>query len=262
MSSPSLTLILAASVPAPLGIGLSGRLPWHLARELKYFRQATSNHVVVMGRRTWESIPEKWRPLPARVNVVVSRTLAAQYKKKEMEESESEGARAKEEEGGKAVTWFVESLDEALHRLSLASKAGTLPSWVSFTQKPTTVFIIGGAQLYTTALAHPSTRHVLLTEVRRDLSALNVVDPTDSNKDADSTDGVESSKIECDTFFTAFPWYPSTPSPPPASAPWIRQPHAELTKFLGDAVEAPEGLIRENGYVYEFTYWTKQTSAK
>lgn len=248
MSTPSLTLILAASVPAPLGIGLSGRLPWHLARELKYFRQATSNHVVVMGRRTWESIPEKWRPLPSRVNVVVSRTLAAQHNK-EMSNNETEEEGRSEKKEPKAVTWFVESLDEALHKLSTADKAGTLPSWVSLTQKPTTVFIIGGAQLYTTALAHPSTRHVLLTEVRRDLTASSS-DPADSTQDA---------KIECDTFFTAFPWYPSTTAPP-STASWTRQPHAELTKFLGEGVEAPEGLIQENGFVYEFTYWTKPHS--
>ena len=54
-------------------IGLQGDLPWHLPEDLAHFKRTTLGQPVVMGRVTWESIPEKFRPLPGRSNVVVSR---------------------------------------------------------------------------------------------------------------------------------------------------------------------------------------------
>lgn len=57
-------------------IGKAGGLPWHVPEDLAHFRNLTKGHVVVMGRKTWESLPEKFRPLPGRINVVVSRDLA------------------------------------------------------------------------------------------------------------------------------------------------------------------------------------------
>ncbi len=54
-------------------IGLNGDLPWHLPEDLAHFKRTTLGQPVVMGRITWESIPEKFRPLPGRRNVVVSR---------------------------------------------------------------------------------------------------------------------------------------------------------------------------------------------
>jgi dihydrofolate reductase len=53
-------------------IGASGRLPWHLPEDLKLFRALTTGATVVMGRRTWESLPERFRPLPGRTNVVLT----------------------------------------------------------------------------------------------------------------------------------------------------------------------------------------------
>ena len=54
-------------------IGRQGDLPWHLPEDLAHFKRTTLGQPVVMGRVTWESIPEKFRPLPGRSNVVVSR---------------------------------------------------------------------------------------------------------------------------------------------------------------------------------------------
>ena len=54
-------------------IGKNGDLPWHLPEDLAHFKRTTLGQAVVMGRVTWESIPEKFRPLPGRRNVVVSR---------------------------------------------------------------------------------------------------------------------------------------------------------------------------------------------
>ncbi|RBY98189.1 dihydrofolate reductase [Blastococcus sp. TF02-8] len=53
-------------------IGADGGLPWHLPEDLRLFRALTTGSTVVMGRRTWESLPERFRPLPGRVNVVLT----------------------------------------------------------------------------------------------------------------------------------------------------------------------------------------------
>lgn len=62
------------------GIGRDGRLPWHLPHDLKYFKEMTCRtedtqkiNAVVMGRKTWESIPPQYRPLSGRLNVVLTR---------------------------------------------------------------------------------------------------------------------------------------------------------------------------------------------
>lgn len=53
-------------------IGAGGTLPWRLPEDLRLFRDLTMGEVVVMGRRTWESLPQAYRPLPGRTNVVLS----------------------------------------------------------------------------------------------------------------------------------------------------------------------------------------------
>jgi len=52
-------------------IGINNKLPWHLPADLAWFKQNTLNKPIVMGRKTWESLP--FRPLPGRVNIIVSR---------------------------------------------------------------------------------------------------------------------------------------------------------------------------------------------
>jgi dihydrofolate reductase len=54
-------------------IGAGGVMPWHLTEDLRRFRALTGADPVVMGRRTWESLPERYRPLPGRTNIVVTR---------------------------------------------------------------------------------------------------------------------------------------------------------------------------------------------
>jgi len=53
-------------------IGREGALPWHLPADLRRFRELTTGHAVVMGRKTYESLPERFRPLPNRRNLVLS----------------------------------------------------------------------------------------------------------------------------------------------------------------------------------------------
>lgn len=55
------------------GIGMGGTLPWHLPEDLAFFREQTRGHAVVMGRKQWESLPERVRPLPGRRNIVLTR---------------------------------------------------------------------------------------------------------------------------------------------------------------------------------------------
>ena len=58
-------------------LGADGGLPWHLPEDLRLFKALTLGSTVVMGRRTWESLPARVRPLPGRRNVVLSTTLSA-----------------------------------------------------------------------------------------------------------------------------------------------------------------------------------------
>jgi dihydrofolate reductase len=67
----ALSLIVACSRDGV--IGRDGDLPWHLPSDLKRFKALTEGHAVIMGRRTWESLPERFRPLPGRRNLVLTR---------------------------------------------------------------------------------------------------------------------------------------------------------------------------------------------
>ncbi|ODQ77602.1 hypothetical protein BABINDRAFT_163329 [Babjeviella inositovora NRRL Y-12698] len=139
VTTPTLTLIVAALVPR-LGIGHQGGLPWKLKQEMKYFRQVTSqaskpghSNAVIMGRKTWESIPTKFRPLPNRINVILTRT----------------GTDALQGADGAALV--AHSIDDALLQLQgkLVDK----------------IFIIGGAEIYNSVIKDARTTRVLLTEV-------------------------------------------------------------------------------------------------
>ena len=57
-------------------IGRNGTMPWHVPEDLAYFKAVTWGHPVIMGRRTWESIPERFRPFPGRTNVVLTSDAA------------------------------------------------------------------------------------------------------------------------------------------------------------------------------------------
>ncbi|MEW6165236.1 MAG: dihydrofolate reductase [Pseudomonadota bacterium] len=109
----SAALVIIVAMARNGVIGRDNALPWHLPEDLKRFKQLTMGHAVIMGRKTWESLPEKFRPLPGRRNIVVTRN--AGYA--------APGATV------------VHSLEEA----EKVSPGGT-------------AFIIGGAELYAHAL--------------------------------------------------------------------------------------------------------------
>lgn len=126
-----MTLALIAAVDRRGGIGLGNELLWRHSEDQQRFKQTTMGHPVVMGRKTWDSLPERFRPLPGRRNIVVTRN--AQWS--------ATGADA------------ARSLDEAL---ALAADAPR-------------VFVIGGAQLYALALSRAD--ELVLTEVDAEFEA-------------------------------------------------------------------------------------------
>lgn len=97
-------------------IGRNGDLPWHLPDDLKYFQRITKGHHVITGRKNYESIPEKYRPLKDRVNIVVTRNAAY----------DAPGARV---------------VDSLAAGLEIAQRANDVEA-----------FIIGGGQIYREAL--------------------------------------------------------------------------------------------------------------
>lgn len=123
MTKPTLSLI--AAVARDGGIGRGNALLWHEKADQQHFRRLTMGHPVIMGRRTWDSLNPRFKPLPGRRNLVLTRDPAWQ----------AEGAEA------------LPSLEAAL-----AATAGA-----------GTVFVIGGAQLYAAAL--PAADELQLTEV-------------------------------------------------------------------------------------------------
>ena len=71
MTHPRIHLIFARAANGV--IGANNQLPWHLPEDMAFFKQKTSGGTVVMGRKTWDSLPVRFRPLPGRHNVVVTR---------------------------------------------------------------------------------------------------------------------------------------------------------------------------------------------
>jgi dihydrofolate reductase len=70
-----ITLILACD--SKWGISKDGNIPWYSKKDLSFFRKITTNKIIVMGKKTWESLPIK--PLPNRINIVISKTLKGDF---------------------------------------------------------------------------------------------------------------------------------------------------------------------------------------
>ncbi len=70
-----MSISLIAAISKNNVIGRDNDLPWHIPEDLDFFKKMTKGKIVIMGRKTWESIPKKYRPLPGRTNVVISRQL-------------------------------------------------------------------------------------------------------------------------------------------------------------------------------------------
>jgi dihydrofolate reductase len=120
---------LVAAVARGGVIGRDGGLPWRLPEDMAHFREVTMGHPVVMGRRTWESLPHRFRPLPGRRNVVLTRN----------------------------AKWSAEG----------AERTGSLAAALELLADEERISIIGGGELFAAAL--PLVDELLLTEIDLDV---------------------------------------------------------------------------------------------
>jgi dihydrofolate reductase len=123
------TVAVVAAVARNGVVGRRGALPWHLPEDMAHFRAVTIGHPVVMGRTTWESLPEPFRPLPGRRNIVVTRQ----------------------------PDWHAEG----------ATRAGSVAAALEIGAGDERVSVIGGADLYEQVL--PLADELLLTELDVDV---------------------------------------------------------------------------------------------
>lgn len=144
VARPPMIMIVAALGPK-LGIGYQGAMPWRLKQEIKYFKNVTTNspadkiNAVIMGRKTWESIPAKFRPLPNRLNIILSRSYNNTF-------DENQGI------------FYYNDLNQFIKDLNTGKYE--LPKPIH------RFFIIGGAQLYNTLI--DQVNDLLITQVEND----------------------------------------------------------------------------------------------
>jgi len=108
-------------------IGKDNDLPWRLPDDFKYFQETTKGHFVIMGRKNWESLPHKFRPLPGRLNAVITRTKDYPANGALVFNTLQSALKSEKEKGGQEV------------------------------------FIIGGGEIYRIALPHAD--RIYLTEI-------------------------------------------------------------------------------------------------
>ncbi|MBK6527336.1 MAG: dihydrofolate reductase [Crocinitomicaceae bacterium] len=113
-------------------IGKDNDLIWHLPADMRFFTQTTKGHIVVMGRRNWDSIPLKYRPLSERINVVISRNKDFKH----------------------PDCLSFQNLEDALAHFK--------------NEKDRDIFIIGGGQIYRDALDKNLVDEMLVTHIEQD----------------------------------------------------------------------------------------------
>jgi len=171
----TLTLIVAAT--KDLGIGRDGGLPWpQLKKEMAYFARVTkrpspetpkSINAVVMGRKTWDSIPPKFRPLKGRLNVVISRSM-----------------RKEDSPAGPDGPLIVSGIEEALKILDKRDEKTS-----DSEQSIGDIFVIGGSSVYDSAFSLPQTNRVLLTKIKQPDFTCDTFFPLDLDSEQAKEDG-------------------------------------------------------------------------
>lgn len=127
---------IVVAVDEAMGIGLKGTLPWRLSRDMQHFKDITipcravgKTNAVIMGRKTWASLPDKYRPLPGRLNVVLT---------KQCDFVVPEGVLC------------ADSLEGALLQIDQLSNIAD-------------IFLIGGGVVFVEGLQHPLCQKLFLT---------------------------------------------------------------------------------------------------
>lgn len=146
-------------------IGFEGDMPWHLPEDLAHFKATTLGAPVIMGRHTWESLPERVRPLPGRQNIVVTRN----------EHYEAPGAEVVTSlEEAIALSAHTVRNEHASHLQSLATESshtctdpGVWPSRAAW--------IMGGGELY--RLAMPFADELVVTHIDLEVPAADTFAP-------------------------------------------------------------------------------------
>lgn len=151
------------------GIGMNNKLPWRLKNEMAYFTRITTTTVdsskvnaVVMGRKTWQSIPPKFAPLAGRLNVVLSRCLTEVPEKADL---------------------LFASLPSAIASLKANSKVES-------------IFIIGGSQIYEEALKSSVCDRVYITRIDSDFQCDSFFPELDQDKFVEVNDDQVPSEIQ------------------------------------------------------------------
>ncbi|KAI9905022.1 hypothetical protein N3K66_001551 [Trichothecium roseum] len=236
-----LTLIVAAT--RNMGIGAHGTMPWQgLRKEMQYFARVTSRvppqaplgsvNAVIMGRKTWDSIPPRFRPLKNRLNIVISRTLTPTPTLT----PSSTPSTAQEQKYPADKPLYASSLDHALSLVAAAGQDHGSEGTEAEGQGGgvARVFVMGGAQIYAEAAARREARRVLLTSIERD--------------------------FECDTFFPlklgGDRGGDGDGEGQAAAAAWVRRSTAELESWTGEQ-GVVEGGQEEAGTKYEFQMWER-----
>jgi dihydrofolate reductase len=131
-----MTTIIVACDPNNLIGTADNKIPWSLPDDMKFFKETTQGHPIIMGRNTWDSLPRK--PLPKRTNIVISRTMKPS---------------TDDDTVGSVKPIIVPSLVEAFDMIKVFTKL----------EEP---FIIGGAQIYRASLDQKLVDKILMTRVR------------------------------------------------------------------------------------------------
>lgn len=92
-------------------IGRDGGLPWRLPEDMAHFRQVTNGRPVIMGRRTWESLPARFRPLPGRRTIVLTRQPDYQAPGAELAGSLPDAIRLADGDGDGGMVWLAGGAD-------------------------------------------------------------------------------------------------------------------------------------------------------
>jgi len=147
-----LSLIVAMSEKDRV-IGLEGDMPWKLSADLKRFKEITTGHTVLMGRKTWESIPAKFRPLPNRKNIVLTR-------QEDYIERVPEGV------------GVSKSLEDALQSYAAVRQSAMADEWGD-------LFVIGGESVFAEALPHANRVYLTVVDYEEEGDTFFPVDPTE-----------------------------------------------------------------------------------
>ena len=148
--------IVVAATASNFGIGRKGDLPWRIAEDMAFFKKITSTapeqkvNAVIMGRKTYESIPAKFRPLSDRINVLLSKDVNIRE---------------------------TLSLPESVLVASTFEEALTRLSGVEYSNILQHIFVIGGGTVYKEALESQHCNKVYLTEVYADIPDLDTFFP-------------------------------------------------------------------------------------